>query len=96
MEHGASFEDINNLKQTALHCAVCTKSSSRMEIVKFLSLEKGQNPNSVDVKGRTPVDMAELEVMQILLENGGNPNVVNYDGYTPLHIMLLWMNRVWD
>ena len=53
-------------------------------------LDKGENVNSLDGRGRTPLHQAALgnrhEIISLLIARGGNANAEDSDGQTPLHI----------
>lgn len=85
--------DLNYLYPTVLHCVVL----SGFEVAKIL-LEKGVDPNSLDLQQRTPLfDLVRLDLrsekelvmikerIQALLKHGADINIKDVSGKTTLH-----------
>ena len=75
--------------ESVLHAASRHKSLSTLKAL----LEYGEDPNALDLKGRTPMIVAaetgNRRAMALLVEHGADPNIRGNDGQTMLH-QTLW------
>ena len=90
IEAGAFVNYLDNIRRSALWCAIKGKSS---EVVELL-LDSGANPNVVDNYGNTPLHQACSShtlvpaIVESLLRHGTDIGAVNGDGKTALQCVL--------
>jgi len=84
---GATVRGVKTYNQNSvLHRAAMLKNVNLGE----LYLEKGADPNDLNVEGDSPLHLAarygDHELVRLLLKHGADPTVKNHFGQTPLHL----------
>ena len=88
---GFDFGAASNRGELPIHAAAASESteSSPSEVIRWLVLDAGQNPDARTGYGLTALHVACLhrdpERVQALIDLGADPNAVSPRGWTPLH-----------
>ncbi|MDE0254109.1 MAG: ankyrin repeat domain-containing protein [Rhodospirillaceae bacterium] len=88
---GMDFGAASRRRELPIHAAAASESteSSPSEVIRWLVLDAGQNPDALTGYGLAPLHIACLRRdparVQALIDLGADPNAASPRGWTPLH-----------